>query len=102
MAFDGTEGAEITLSSAAQMTKNYRSENPHDTLAHFFGKDILNRILDQEGCVGIRFYYGLETNGIKQIVIVGVDRDENDLTNLVADMSFPCPNACSAPNPLNS
>lgn len=102
MAFDGTEGGQITLENGAEMTAKYRHDYPNETLAHFFGKDILEKILDQEGCVGIRFYYGIDEDGQKQIVMVGVDSDENDLTNLVADMSFPCPNACSTPNALNS
>lgn len=102
MAFDGTEGSEITLANAAAMTAKYRHDNPNETLAHFFGKDILIELLDQEGCVGIRIYYGLDEDNNKQLVIVGVDSDQNDITRLVADMSYPCPNACSTPNPLNS
>ncbi len=102
MAFNGTEGAEITLSSASAMTKEYRINNPDEIIAHFFGKDIIHKILEQEGCVGIRFYYGIDEDGQKQLVMVGADSEENDLTDLVADVSFPCPDACSTPNPLNS
>jgi hypothetical protein len=102
MAFDGTEGGKITLSTAAAMTAEFRRNNPNTTLAHFFGKNILNEILNQDGCMGIRMYYGLDDNGNRELVIVGVDNNENDLTDLVADLSHPCPNACSSPNSLNS
>ncbi len=102
MAFDGTEGNQITLASASAMTAQYRRDNPNSTIAHFFGKDILNELLEKEGCVGIRIYYGLDEDGNKQLVLVGVDSEENDILELVADMSFPCPNACSSPNSLNS
>lgn len=102
MAFDGTEGSAITLSNGASMTNEYRQRNPGAVKGHFFGKEILNQILDQEGCMGIRMYYGLDEDGNKQLVIVGADSDENDMLDLVADFSVPCPSACSTPNALNS
>jgi hypothetical protein len=102
MAFDGTEGGEITLQEAAKMTAQYRHDYPNETLAHFFGHEILERILSQESCMGIRFYYGIDEDNKKQLVAVGVDCDQNDMTNLVADLTFPCPDACSVPNQLNS
>ncbi len=102
MAFNGTEGGEITLSEGSKMTSNYRDRNPNQTIAHFFGRDILERILSQENCMGIRMYYGIDDDGKKQIVLVGADEHQNDLTDLVADISHPCPHTCSQANPLNS
>ena len=102
MAFDGTEGGAISLTSAANLTAEYRRQHPNQTKAHFFGKKIIQSILDQNDCMGIRLYYGLDDDGNKQIVMVGADSDENDILDLVADLSHPCPNTCSNPNPLNS
>lgn len=102
MAFNGKEGEEITLSNASSMTAAYRRNNPNETLGHFFGREIISRILDQPDAVGIRIYYGIDEDGKKQLILVGADSDENDLTDLVADVSFPCPDACSVPNALNS
>lgn len=102
MAFDGTEGGEISLDTAGAMTKAYRDANRGQRIAHFFGKDILNEILEQEGCMGIRIYYGINEDAQKELVLVGADVDENDLLELVADISSPCPNLCSSPNKLNS
>lgn len=102
MAFDGTEGGAITLAEGAALTKEHRLRNPTALKARFFGRDILNQILDQEGCMGIRFYYGQDEDGNRQLVIVGADSDENDMTDLVADLSHPCPDTCSSPNALNS
>ena len=101
MAFDGTEGGEITLKLGADMTAEYRSQNPGETKAHFYGKDILNEILDQEGCMGIRIYYGLDSDENKELVLVGADANENDMTGLVADLSSPCPSLCDSNSPLN-
>lgn len=101
MAFNGSEGGEISLNTASAMTKLYREENPNTTRAHFFGKDIINRILAQENCMGIRIYYGIAENGVKELILVGADADENDMLDLVADLSMPCPPTCSPNNALN-
>ncbi len=103
MAFDGTEGGEITLPQAAILTKEHRTRNPTALKGHFFGKDILNKILEQEGCMGIRMYYGIDQDsGVRELVIVGANDEEDDMTELVADLSTACPNRCSVANDLNS
>ncbi len=102
MAFDGTEGSQITLQDGAVMTASHRAANPNARLGHFMGKDILNQILAQAGCMGIRMYHGLDTRGNRELVFVGVDANENDMTSgIVADMSKPCPPYGTA-NALNS
>ena len=103
MAFDGTEGSSITLTDGAALTAAHRTANPNDRLGHFMGKDILNSILAQSGCMGIRVYNGLDTRGNRELVFVGVDANENDMVSgIVADHSVPCPTFCSTPNALNS
>lgn len=102
MAFNGTEGGAITLKAGAAMTADYRRNNPGVIKARFFGKDILNDILDQTGCMGIRMYYGENENGEPELVLVGADTDENDIIGIVADMSVPCPTSCGSANSLNS
>jgi hypothetical protein len=102
MAFNGTEGALIPIEEAAEMTANYRSENPNSTIAHFFGREILEQLLEQDSCEGIRIYYGISNEGQSELVLVGADAQEDDILDLIADRSMPCPKACSTPNPLNS
>ena len=38
-----------------------------------------DQILAQPGCVGMRFYYGLNEDGIKTLVYVGIDADGKDI-----------------------
>lgn len=102
MAFDGKEGAQITLQTGADMTEEYRQQNPGERKAHFYGKDILLDLLNQQDCQGIRMYYGIDNNGDKELVLVGANSDESDMTNLVVDVSTPCPNRCDTASPLNS
>jgi len=101
MAFTGKEAEEFPIERAAEWTANYRNANPGKLKAHFFGKEIINRILNQENCVGIRCYYALDENGVQQMIIVGADKEENDLFNgIVAEMARPCPPFCSFVGPL--
>ncbi len=103
MPFTGSENHSITLSQAAQWTRNYRIANPGQTLAHYFGKQAIIDILNQETCVGLRVYYALDDAGEKQLILVGVDANENDLFNgVLAERSVKCPQACGMLNPLNS
>lgn len=53
----GKEGAEIDIMLAAEWTKNHRERNPRALLSQFFGTEILQRLLQQPGCLGIRIYY---------------------------------------------
>jgi hypothetical protein len=102
MAFDGTEGKTITLTDAATLTAAHRSANPNARLGHFMGKDILNSILAQSGCMGIRMYHGVDSAGKRELVFVGVDANENDMTSgIVADRTVICPQRCSTANTLN-
>ena len=103
MSFNGHENHSITLAAASALTSNYRANNPGKTKAHYFGKDAIQAILDQEGCVGIRIYYGENANGEDKLVLCGVTSDENDMyTGELAQHSITCPFICGNNNPLNS
>ncbi len=101
MAFTGNEAGQFPLDTAAAWTANYRKSNPNGIKAHFFGMNIINEVLAQPGCVGIRCYYALDEKGVQQMIIVGADKDENDLYNgIIAEISYPCPPNCGGGSPL--
>ncbi len=103
MAFDGTEGGEIELQTASEWTENYRKKFPRETKGHFFGKDIINDILDQTGCMGIRIYHALDDSDNKQLILAGAKANEDDMdSGVLADASTPCPPICGTHNDLNS
>ena len=104
MSFTGHEDHSITLQEASEWTANYRDASAAgSTIAHFFGKDAIQAILNQSNCVGIRIYYALDEEGAKQLIVVGANSAENDLyTGLLAEKSKKCPTYCSTSNPLNS
>lgn len=100
--FTGNEGEEFPLATAAEWTANYRAANPEGVHAHFFGNTILNKILAQPGCVGLRMYYALDENGVQQMIVVGVNADESDqYTKTIAERSVACPPFCGGGSPLN-
>ncbi len=103
MAFDGTEGQQITIAEASTMTLNFRTTNPNGVKGHFLGKELLDNILAQPECVGLRIYYALNAKGGKELVVVGVDNQENDIiSGIIADRTIHCPPNCGTSNPLNS
>src|SRR5690606_1241389 len=53
----GREGAPIDLKTATQWTRNYRRMRPNERISHLFGREHLQDLLNQEGCLGIRIYY---------------------------------------------
>ena len=100
--FTGKEGSAITTTEASDMTEAYRDANPGALKGHFIGKDILNDILAQSGCMGIRIYYGID-EGKKTLVFVGADSSEDDqVTGIIADRTESCPSRCGVSNDLDS
>lgn len=105
--FNGSEGDPIDLETAKRWAANYRAtlKNPDDVQAHYFGFEIIQQILTQSGCVGMRIYYAIDENGEKKLLLVGVDSKGENLLPLeggkttdgggtIADFSFPCPSTC--------
>lgn len=66
-------GEEISHELGAEMIKNYQSANPTDVKNYTIGSNILNQILAQPGCVGVRFYNAYNEIGEKTLVYTGVD-----------------------------
>lgn len=103
MSFTGQEDHSISLAEAASMTKKFRDNNPGDRLGGFFGKDALLAILNQENCVGIRFYNAEDANGEHTLVLVGAKADQDDIeSGVLADHSLPDPPYSAPANQLNS
>ena len=101
---DGHENHEISLDEAALLTERYREQMEQSQIkGGFFGRDAISAILNQDNCIGIRYYYGLDSNNKQVLVLVGVNSDENDITaGELAEISIPCPPYCGDSNVLNS
>jgi len=94
----GTENHVITLDQATKLVQNYQmSPRVPSIKGGFFGRNIFDKILAQDGCVGIRFYYAQRDDGGSTIVLVGVDIAANDMTGgVLGDIVIPCPPYCGS------
>lgn len=104
MPFNGTEGSAILPATAGEWTRNYQEKHAGEVKAYFAGRNILEQLLAQPSCMGIRIYYGLN-GATPTLVLVGADKDENDQLGdncIVVDDLKACPDCCSQPNVLNS
>ena len=61
------------------MVKDYQTANPDDTHYYVIGRNIIDQILNQPGCVGINFRKCLSENNEEHLVYTGVDADGKDI-----------------------
>ena len=102
-------GEDIGYEKGAKMIKTYYDQNQDDVLAHFMGRNLIEAILAQPGVVGIRMFHALNEIGLKQLVLVGVDTNGDNIINyteisengeivkkkgIVADRTRNCPPYC--------
>lgn len=105
--FNGSEGDPLDIATAQKWAANFRStsQKPDEILSHYFGFEIIQSILSQSSCVGIRIYYAIDEAGEKKLILVGVDATGENLLpvtggrtseagNIIADYSYPCPTYC--------
>ena len=110
--FDGTEGNFIDVKQSRKMVAKFRERNPSQTTkAHFFGCEVIQDILDDPRCKGIRIYYASDDEGNPQLILVGADENMDNILyrapihpalgasaggNLpgTADDSVKCPDYC--------
>jgi hypothetical protein len=72
-------GKDIGYEAGAKMVKRHFDENPDDVMAHFLGKNNIEKILAQPGCVGIRIFQGINESGIRSLILVGVHERGNNI-----------------------
>jgi hypothetical protein len=71
-------GEHIGYELGAKMVKDY-SEKHNEFGSHFVGRNILEQILAQPGCIGIKIYKGLNEEGVQKYVLTGADEKGNDI-----------------------
>ena len=77
-------GAEVGVELGSSMIAAYRQANPTDTGGYFIGRSILEQVLAQPGCVGIKFYNAYNEAGSKTLVYVGVNAAGNDMLSITS------------------
>jgi hypothetical protein len=66
-----------------------------------FPRAVIDDILAQPGCSGLRFYFGTKADGSTTLVFVGIDGAERDMTDgVIVEDYYPCPPFCDATSAL--
>lgn len=104
MSFTGEEDHSISLEDAAELTARYRqTAGTGAILGGYFSKEAVKAIIEQDNCVGIRYYYGRAADGKPKLVMVGVLANEDDIADgQLAEFGADCPPNCGKNNELNS
>ena len=108
--FNVSAGGSIPLATAKRWAANYRATiKPGEHEAHYFGAESINRVLNEDNSVGLRIYYAIDDEGKKQVLLIGVDAEGNNLLPeegaaakattedggpIIVDQSVPCPPNC--------
>lgn len=71
-------GENIGLAEGKQLVENFREANPNATPGYYIGRNIIDQILNQPGCVGINFRKCLSENE-EHLVYTGVDAEGKDI-----------------------
>lgn len=89
-------GTVITLDEAINYTHTFQENTPDAIKSFFVGIDKINRILEQDDCIGIRIYNGKdEVTGKNNLVLVGVDKNGEDITQgVILERLLTCPFHC--------
>lgn len=99
----------ISLETAQNWAKRWKeaqnnNNTPQITAFLIPGIDV-NQALKPDKAVDVRTYMGIDETHIPRLIIVGVDKNGNDLideTNgyYIYDFTLPCPNQCNGNPPF--
>lgn len=88
-------GSEITMAEAVSWTAVYREQNPNRLRAEYFSKSVIEDLLTQNGCLGIRIYKAIDDDNQECLVLVGVNSTGDMTSGKVFDKGTSCPDKCA-------
>jgi hypothetical protein len=62
-------------------------------IAHYFGNDAVSNTLKQKDCKNIQLLYVKDKTGRQELMIIGTDKDQKQVTPVIAAHK-PCPPYC--------
>ncbi|AYA37099.1 hypothetical protein D3Y59_08545 [Hymenobacter oligotrophus] len=102
MTFTGDEGSFISEEDGVTLTGRYQKRDINTNKAVFLGKEHLLKLLEQDGAQGIRFYFGLKADDKLTLVAVAANNEGEDITSLVLNRGFECPDYCAHNSPFRA
>ena len=94
--------AQITLNEAKSMTHAFQNSTigANQTFAGLVDTTNLLTLLNQEGCTGVRIYNALNDDGKITFVLVGVNSNNEDMTEYLLNKFNLCTSLCALESPL--
>jgi hypothetical protein len=98
----------IDLATAVAMTERHRRQvappggpgAAEGDLGGMFTREAILTLLEQQGARFLRFYYGRNERGGRELILVAADEQGNDLTDITMDGHLPCPPICPVSSEL--
>jgi hypothetical protein len=85
----------ISLTDAIALTTRARNAQLLSVHAWQFDRTAIDQLLAQEGVSGIRMYIGLSVENVPNLILVGTNSDNQDMTSgYLAEYGLPCPPFC--------
>lgn len=72
-------GENIGLAAGIELVNAFKAANPTATSGYYIGRNILEQIMSQPGCVGINFRKCLTNLNEEHLVYTAVDADGKDI-----------------------
>ena len=94
--FTGSERHQISYAEGKKMIEGFLNTRIGDELiAGYMGRNIFEKILAQQECVGIRIYKAKLQDGASTFVLIGVNGSGKDMiSGVVGEEIFSCPPWC--------
>jgi hypothetical protein len=95
----------ICLDDARTWAERWTSDPINKVKAHLIPRIDITELFAEDGVVDIRAYIGIDDEGCNKLMLVGVDKDGNDLIDeekgdLIYDFTKPCPDTCDIKSKL--
>lgn len=74
-------GENIGLAEGVELVNAFKAANPTATAGYYIGRNILEQIMAQPGCVGINFRKCLTNMNEEHLVYTAVDAEGKDILN---------------------
>lgn len=91
----------ITLADAEVWAKTWQTTPPKPLAkAHLIPKAVFEDLVNTPEAVNVRAYMAVDDTGVQRLMFVGVDSNDNDITDVVYCGTQPCPTCCDINSPL--
>jgi len=105
--FSKKDGGPIDSAKAKHWMKKWEEKHPDGIRAYFFGKDLIEKIVNHPEAVGMRVYFGIGDEDKTQLVLIAAREDGTNIWpddgkdgsgssgGTVGDNGMACPPYCA-------